>query len=328
MDRHGDPDAQREVGGDLAEILHTVADTLREREYLRRQVKALSAEGRLSGYILTAMPPGSGSPTCCSATATTSELLYTTVPGSHHPRGGRFLPPDTRRVRHATSSLEGRGLTMSSPMLFCSALACCVCAMILALSMIGVITAEPPRRSHDPSPPCRLSTPRPACWKAEIEQPFVERVIAPLGERLVGLGRALAPRGHCAQDPVPTRRRRQPAVMGRQSDPRAQGTRPRGVRRGGLPLPPDHGLPFYRVSLATRLPQPSATYCPTSCSTTRTTSGDADAQRAPRRHGPTDHLGRGRSRLRRCPSAASRRQARGPAVARSSPGSCRRCSSG
>ncbi|MCW2834006.1 MAG: hypothetical protein JWN68_1959 [Nocardioides sp.] len=48
---------QREIGGNLAEILNTVADTLREREYLRRQVKALSAEGRLSGYILTAMPP-------------------------------------------------------------------------------------------------------------------------------------------------------------------------------------------------------------------------------------------------------------------------------
>lgn len=51
---------QREVGGNLAEILHTVAGTLREREYLRRQVKALSAEGRLSGYILTALPPGLG----------------------------------------------------------------------------------------------------------------------------------------------------------------------------------------------------------------------------------------------------------------------------
>jgi tight adherence protein B len=48
---------QREVGGNLAEILNTVADTLREREYLRRQVKALSAEGRLSGYILTGLPP-------------------------------------------------------------------------------------------------------------------------------------------------------------------------------------------------------------------------------------------------------------------------------
>lgn len=47
---------QREVGGNLAELLNTVADTLREREYLRRQVKVLSAEGRFSGYILGAMP--------------------------------------------------------------------------------------------------------------------------------------------------------------------------------------------------------------------------------------------------------------------------------
>jgi tight adherence protein B len=47
---------QREVGGNLAEILHTVADTLREREYLRRQVHSLSAEGRLSAWILSLIP--------------------------------------------------------------------------------------------------------------------------------------------------------------------------------------------------------------------------------------------------------------------------------
>jgi tight adherence protein B len=48
---------QRDVGGNLAELLLTVAATLREREYLRRQVKSLSAEGRFSAYILLAMPP-------------------------------------------------------------------------------------------------------------------------------------------------------------------------------------------------------------------------------------------------------------------------------
>ncbi|TIC81305.1 VWA domain-containing protein [Nocardioides sp. GY 10113] len=47
---------QREVGGNLAEILTTVAETLREREYLRRQVQTLSAEGRLSAWILGALP--------------------------------------------------------------------------------------------------------------------------------------------------------------------------------------------------------------------------------------------------------------------------------
>ncbi len=48
---------QREVGGNLAELLLTVAATLREREYLRRHVRALSAEGRLSCWILGGLPP-------------------------------------------------------------------------------------------------------------------------------------------------------------------------------------------------------------------------------------------------------------------------------
>jgi tight adherence protein B len=48
---------QREVGGNLAELLTTVSGTLRERETLRRQVKVLSAEGRLSAWILGLLPP-------------------------------------------------------------------------------------------------------------------------------------------------------------------------------------------------------------------------------------------------------------------------------
>lgn len=47
---------QREVGGNLAEVLSGVAATMRERERLRRQVQVLSAEGRLSAVILGALP--------------------------------------------------------------------------------------------------------------------------------------------------------------------------------------------------------------------------------------------------------------------------------
>lgn len=46
----------REVGGDLSEVLDRVAETIRERDRLRRQVKALSAEGRLSAIVLFALP--------------------------------------------------------------------------------------------------------------------------------------------------------------------------------------------------------------------------------------------------------------------------------
>ncbi|KRA37415.1 MULTISPECIES: type II secretion system F family protein [unclassified Nocardioides] len=49
---------QRQVGGNLAELLTTVAATMRERQYLRRHVRALSAEGRLSAVILCILPPG------------------------------------------------------------------------------------------------------------------------------------------------------------------------------------------------------------------------------------------------------------------------------
>lgn len=46
----------RDVGGDLAEILDTVATTIRDRTHLRRQVRALSAEGRISAMTLLALP--------------------------------------------------------------------------------------------------------------------------------------------------------------------------------------------------------------------------------------------------------------------------------
>ena len=47
---------QRGIGGNLAEVLSTTVSTIRERGYLRRQVHALTSEGRLSAYILVALP--------------------------------------------------------------------------------------------------------------------------------------------------------------------------------------------------------------------------------------------------------------------------------
>jgi tight adherence protein B len=46
----------RDVGGDLAEVLDTVGETIRQRNKLRRQVKALSAEGRMSAWVLLVLP--------------------------------------------------------------------------------------------------------------------------------------------------------------------------------------------------------------------------------------------------------------------------------
>jgi len=47
---------QRESGGNLGEILDTLSYVVRERFKLRRQIRTFTAEGRMSSYILTAMP--------------------------------------------------------------------------------------------------------------------------------------------------------------------------------------------------------------------------------------------------------------------------------
>jgi tight adherence protein B len=49
---------QRQVGGNLAEVLDIVSNTVRERAYIHRQVKVLSAEGRISIGILAVLPFG------------------------------------------------------------------------------------------------------------------------------------------------------------------------------------------------------------------------------------------------------------------------------
>ena len=47
---------QREVGGNLAELLSTVAETMQSRSRLRGEVNALTAEGRISSYVLLGLP--------------------------------------------------------------------------------------------------------------------------------------------------------------------------------------------------------------------------------------------------------------------------------
>ena len=47
---------QREVGGNLAEVLQTVSETMRQRNRLKGEIRALTAEGRISAYVLGALP--------------------------------------------------------------------------------------------------------------------------------------------------------------------------------------------------------------------------------------------------------------------------------
>jgi len=48
---------QREAGGNLAEVLDNLAAVIRERFKVKRQVRVISAHGRITGWVLAALPP-------------------------------------------------------------------------------------------------------------------------------------------------------------------------------------------------------------------------------------------------------------------------------
>jgi tight adherence protein B len=51
---------QREVGGNLAEILDVISFTIRERVRIKGEIRTLTAQGRYSGYVISLLPIGLG----------------------------------------------------------------------------------------------------------------------------------------------------------------------------------------------------------------------------------------------------------------------------
>jgi len=47
---------QHEVGGNLAQILDSIGHTIRERVRIKGEIQTLTAQGRISGYVITALP--------------------------------------------------------------------------------------------------------------------------------------------------------------------------------------------------------------------------------------------------------------------------------
>jgi len=81
---------QREVGGNLAEVLQSTAETILHRNRFRREVKALTAEGRFSMWIMALLPVAVfGMITVLNPGY--AEPLYSTIPGYVMVGGAIFL---------------------------------------------------------------------------------------------------------------------------------------------------------------------------------------------------------------------------------------------
>jgi len=73
---------QHEVGGNLSQILDSIAQTIRERVRIKGEIRTLTAQGRISGYVITAMPIG------------LALFLVTVNPGYMEPIFTFGFPPD------------------------------------------------------------------------------------------------------------------------------------------------------------------------------------------------------------------------------------------
>ena len=177
---------QREVGGNLAETLRTTAATLREREMLKRQVKALSAEGRLSAYILVALPIGLFFYSMWTNYEYVS-LLWTRTLWARHARR-RHRVPDRRHLLDAPSR-QDRGLRCSSWSPGSSSSP--------SRSSSSCWRSAPARAAPPVSPSrsrCSTTRRRPARWAATSSAPR-DRLVAPFQERLRSMAVRLSPAG-------------------------------------------------------------------------------------------------------------------------------------
>ena len=130
---------QREVGGNLAELLNTVAETIREREYLERQVLALSAEGRLSVWILGGLPPGFMAYLLLANREYLEPLISTPIGLRAARRDGRAA--DRRNLLDEEAREGGRLMDVASVFLVVG-IAGIFLAIILSLTAVAVLDNE------------------------------------------------------------------------------------------------------------------------------------------------------------------------------------------
>ena len=98
---------QQETGGNLAALLDVLANTMTQRVRMRREVRSLTAEGRISAYVLGLLPVAIGLFIYASNRAYIAELFHT-GPGEVALIGGAVL--EAHRVRLDVPDREDRGL--------------------------------------------------------------------------------------------------------------------------------------------------------------------------------------------------------------------------
>ena len=174
---------QRDVGGNLGEVLTNVAGTLRERERVRRQVKTLSAEGRLSAWVLGGLP--------VAFVAYLIAVRPNTSVAGHQPAGSRHAGRRPAAVR-GWSAGHGQDREGGILMLLVLGLLAVFVGLAVAVLSVGVLATE--RTSVDRA----LATIESIGGASDLprhhlHEGFADRVVRPVGRWLTSVGQRLTP---------------------------------------------------------------------------------------------------------------------------------------
>ena len=176
---------QREVGGNLAEVLQTTVNTIRDRGRLRRHVRSLSAEGRLSGWILVGLPIVLGT---FMFTFRREYLrpLYTEPVGIVMLLIG--VVAARRRHRLDGANRAGGGLIVSSSMLLYGGAGLAFAGLVLAVLTVAAASFGRTREARALSAIDARYTPGSVGPQADA---FGDRVVTPMTRRVKGITRAV-----------------------------------------------------------------------------------------------------------------------------------------
>ena len=89
---------QRETGGNLSEVLDNLASVIRERFKVKRQVRVVTAHGRITGWVLAGLPPSLAGVLCFVSPGHMKTAHHRSA--GHPDAGGGGLPAGRRDVRH------------------------------------------------------------------------------------------------------------------------------------------------------------------------------------------------------------------------------------
>ena len=200
---------QQQTGGHLTELMATLAEVMRGREEVRREIAVLTAEGRMSAWVLGLMP---------IALFFAVETVNPRLPGSHapglgHRRARPHRPRHGRRRRHDPQARTERGGLMDGPMIAAVAFGAAGAAVLGA----GVIQARDEREANRGVAYIRQTTgdrrgrgatvvtaadlsrvARRRLLRAGSPEPFRRRVLRPNLDRLAAAGAAFLPKDHRA----------------------------------------------------------------------------------------------------------------------------------